>query len=146
MKKQFAIAMVAIMLLSVLTAILASLPIITSATPWTPVEWQDGGKLKNWVQDQNGNFVADLIEAQTGKVDIIVDLNGCIGEPAKSEIVNYLNTLGDVVYVGKYVSFVIVKGVEVNRTADIARQPEVAMVELATTDKWLGDNFRASRV
>ncbi len=146
MKKQFAVAIIAILLLFVLTVTLTCLSPIVSATPWTPVEWQDGGKLKNWVQDQNGNFVDDHIEAQTGKVDIIVDLNGCIGDPAKSEIVNYLNTLGDVEYVGKYVSFVIVKGVEVNRTADIARQPEVAMVELATTDKWLGDNFRASRV
>jgi CheY-like chemotaxis protein len=146
MRKQFAIAMVAIMLLSVLTVTLTCLPTIVSATPWTPVEWQDDGKLKNWVRDQNGNFVDDLIEAQTGKVDIIVDLNGCIGEPANSEIVKYLNTLGDVVYVGKYVSFIIVKGVEGDRCVDIANRPEVAMVELATTDKWLDDNFRASKV
>ena len=146
MKKQFAIAMVVIMLVSVLTVTLTCLPTIVSATPWTPVEWQDDGKLKNWVRDQNENFVDDLIEAQTGKVDIIVDLNGCIGEPANSEIVKYLNTLGDVVYVGKYVSFIIVKGVEGDRCVDIANRPEVAMVELATTDKWLGDNFRASKV
>jgi hypothetical protein len=129
-----------------LTATLTCLPTIVSATPWTPVEWQDDGKLKDWVRDKNGNFVDDLIEAQTGKVDIIVDLNGCIGEPANSEIVKYLNTLGDVVYVGKYVSFIIVKGVEGDRCVDIANRPEVAMVELATTDKWLGDNFRASKV
>ncbi|RLG32866.1 hypothetical protein DRN97_06385 [Methanosarcinales archaeon] len=67
MKKQKQ-TMVAILLLSVLTVTLTCLPTIVSATPLTPVEWQDGGKLKNWVQDQNGNFVADLIKAQTDKV------------------------------------------------------------------------------
>ncbi len=116
------------------------------AGPWTPIEWKDGGKLRNWVRDRNGNFIDDLIEGRTGQVEVVVDLNRCIGNPDTSDTVRFLNTVGDVVYVGKYVTFVCVVGVPVNRVADIAKRPEVAMVELATEEKWLGDNFRAARI
>lgn len=117
-----------------------------AATPWTPIEWQDNGKLRNWVRDKNSNFVDDLIEAETGQVNILVDLNQCIGDPTTAGIVEYLNTLGDVTYIGKYVSFIIVVGVEVNRTYDIGKRPEVAMVELALPAKWHADNLQAAKV
>jgi hypothetical protein len=122
------------------------LPSAFAATPWTPIEWQNNGKLRNWVRDRNSNFVDDLIETRTGQVDIVVDLNHCIGDPAAAGIVQYLNTLGDVTYVGKYLSFIIVVGVQASRTHDIAKRPEVAMVELALPVKWNADNLQAAKV
>jgi hypothetical protein len=113
---------------------------------WTPIEWQDNGKWRNWVRDRNNDFVDDLIETKKGEVKIIVDLNQCISNPANSKIVKYLKTLGDVTYMGKYLSFVVVTGVDATRCVDIANQPEVAMVELATKGKWLGDNLKAAKV
>jgi hypothetical protein len=113
---------------------------------WTPIEWQNNGKLRNWIRDRNNNFVDDLIEAQTGQVKIIVDLNHCIPNPATSELVQYLNTLGDVTYIGKYLSFIIVTGVDANRCVDIANRPEVAMVEFATPTLWQDDVLKASKV
>ena len=117
-----------------------------AATPWTPIEWQDNGKLKNWVRDKNSNFVDDLIEAETGQVNIIVDLNQCIGDTTTAGIVQYLNTLGDVTYVGKYLSFIVVLGVDVSKTYDIGKRPEVAMVELALPAKFHADNLQAVKV
>ncbi|MFQ5595591.1 MAG: thrombospondin type 3 repeat-containing protein, partial [Anaerolineae bacterium] len=32
------------------------------ASPWTPLAWQDGGKLQGWIRDTDGNFVDDLID------------------------------------------------------------------------------------
>ncbi len=122
------------------------IPSTSVATPWTPVEWQNGGKLRYWTRDTNNNFVDDLIESQSGPVDLIVDLNGCAGDPASSPIVAYLNTLGTVTYVGRYVSFVVVRGVGAARALDIAARSEVAMVEIAGKGEWLGDNFRAAKI
>ncbi len=116
------------------------------ATPWTPVEWKEDGKLRNWVRDTNHNFVDDLIEAQAGQMKVIVDLNQCIGDPSTSQIIPFLHTYGDITYVGRYLSFVVVVGIDRGEAATIAARPEVAMVELAGADKWLGDNYRAVRV
>jgi predicted flap endonuclease-1-like 5' DNA nuclease len=115
---------------------------------FTPIEWKDNGKLRNWVRDRNKNFVDDRIERQSGQVDIIVDLNQCVGDPSKSNIVQYLNTVGDVIYVGKYLSCVIVVGVQVKDCFNVASRPEVAMVELAPQFKWLSpnDNYRAAKI
>ncbi|MDM7934712.1 MAG: S8 family serine peptidase [Methanothrix sp.] len=118
------------------------------ATPWTPIEWQDGGKLTGWIRDQNGDFIDDLIGSSTGSVDLIVDLNQCIGDPAKSDLIRYLGTLGEVSHVDPYLTMVVVKGVDVNRTHEIASRPEVAMVELGTRGRFAawGDNERAARI
>jgi hypothetical protein len=116
------------------------------ATPWTPLEWQDNGKLTDWVRDRNGNFVDDLIEKEIGAVSIIVDLNQCIGNPATSQFIQYLNSLGDVSYVGKYLSFIVVHGVDAKQAVSIAQRPEVAMVELNVPLKWLDTERRAMKV
>lgn len=130
--------------LCVLFLVLATMSL--DATPWTPAEWQNGGKLRGWVRDANDNFVDDLIEAEEGQVDIVVDLNSCAGDPATSPIIAYLNTEGDVVYIGRYISFVVVTGVDAKRADHIAARSEVAMVEMAAPGKWLGDNARAAKV
>jgi hypothetical protein len=116
------------------------------ATPWTPVEWQDGGKLRNWVRDVNGNFIDDLIEGQRGQVDVVVGLNQCIGDPSASSLVQYLNTVGDVTFVGEYLSIITVSGVNVGQVSNIANRPEVAMVELEPQINWLSTNFEAAKV
>ena len=137
----------------VLLAVSFGLPPPAYACPWTPVEWQDNGKLRDWVRDTNGNFMDDLIDeiaaAEPDRpIEIIVDLNNCIGEPASSSIVPFLNTLGDVTYVGKYVRFVVVVGVPAREVHESVERPDVAMVELAMEGQWLspGDNFRAARI
>ncbi|MCK8603947.1 S8 family serine peptidase [Desulfoferrobacter suflitae] len=116
------------------------------ATPWTPAEWKEHGKLHNWVRDTNHNFVDDLIETQSGQMKVIVDLNQCIGDPSTSQIIQFLRTYGDITHVGKYLSFVIVAGIDRGEAVTIAARPEVAMVELAGADKWLADNYRATKV
>lgn len=118
----------------------------SAAAPWTPVEWQDAGKLRHWVRDANGNFVDDLIEERGEQSDVIVDLNSCAGDPGSSKIVAYLNTLGDVTYVGKYLTFIVVAGIDPNDALLIAARPEVAMVELAEDGKWNWDIFQAAKV
>ncbi len=133
-------------LFAFLLLIIICFPTPALATPWTPIEWQDNGKLTNWIRDRNGNFVDDLIEEQTGAVDVIVDLNKCVGDPNTSQFIQYLNTLGDVSYVGKYLSFAIVTGVDVQPTFDIAQRPEVAMVELDVPLKWLDTERQAMKV
>ena len=115
---------------TILSALIFS-PDNSNATPWSPMDWRDNGKLRNWVRDRNDNFVDDLIEAKTGQVNIVVDLNQCIGDPAKSELVEYLESIGDVVQIGKYLSYIVVKDVPVGEVYDIATRSKVAMVELA---------------
>ena len=98
------------------------------------------------MRDTNHNFVDDLIEAQAGQMKVIVDINQCIGNPNASRIIQFLKRYGDIAYIGKYLSFVVVVGIDRSEAAKIAARPEVAMVELSETDKWLGDNYRAAKV
>ena len=121
-------------------------PICVQATPWTPIQWQDRGKLRNSSRDRNNNFIDDQIEKQTGEVNVIVDLNRCAGDPAVSEIIAYLKTQGDVSYVGKYLTFVIVTGVKSQSCHDIASRPEAAMVELDLPIAWLDTDRQAMKV
>jgi len=98
------------------------------------------------VGDGNSNFIDDQLETATDPVDVIVDLNGCFDDSAEGGILSFLRSLGDVAYVGKYVSFVVVRGIDPGRLGDVAARPEVAMVEAALPEKWLGDNLRAALV
>src|SRR5262249_2122271 len=116
------------------------------ATPWTPIAWQNQGKWRNWARDRNRNFVDDLIEKQKGKVNVIVDLNGCPGNPATSDTIKYLRTVGDVTYVGRYLTFVVVQGVSVQNCYQIAKRPEVAMVELAVPIRWQQTDYQAAKI
>jgi hypothetical protein len=107
------------------------------ATPWTPVEWQDNGKLRDWVRDANGDFIDDTInKIKADKVTVILDLNTCIGDPDKSQLIRSLSGVGEVTYVGKYLTFVVVKNVPREELVRIANLPEVAMVELALEPIW----------
>lgn len=117
-----------------------------AATPWTPTVWKDNGKLRHWVRDTNDNFVDDLIEARTDSTAVIVDLNGCVGDPASSPFIAYLKTLGDVTYVGKYLSLVVVTGIDRDEARQIGARPEVAMVELAQKGRWTWDVYQAAKV
>jgi Subtilase family len=133
-----------------LLTLLVYTPIPVSAAPWTPSEWQqDQGKMTDWIRDRNGNFVDDLIESKssdTRKVDIIVDLNQCIRNRNNSALIDFLGSIGDVDYIGKYVTFITVNGVDVERIFDIANRPEVAMVELAIPTRWSHDSFSAAKI
>ena len=124
----------------------ADLSFIMPPTAWTPAEWKDNGKLRSWVRDRNDNFVDDLIEAGPDQQTVIVDLNQCPGALENSAILRYLNTVGDVVHVGTYLTFVIVTGVDVAEALDIAKRPEVAMVERALPVRWSAQNLQAALV
>lgn len=119
---------------------------VSLAGPWTPREWQDNEYLLAWPRDRNDNFVDDAIEEINDPVDIIVAMNQCIGEPSNSALINYLNSLGDVSYVGKYLSFAVVTGVDADATLDIAARDDVALVELDHPIKWLDIERQALKV
>src|SRR6056297_235632 len=123
------------------------LPDLASADPWTPIAWKDNGKLRDWVRDTNNNFVDDLIEAREDSMSVVVDLNSCVGGGASSPIVTYLNTLGDVVYVGKYITLVVVAGIDREEARQIGARGDVAMVELADgPGQWNWDEYEAAKV
>ncbi len=126
--------------------VLASYSSQLCSSPWTPVAWKDGGKFRNWARDANHNFVDDLIEDRGGQMKVIVDLNNCLGDPATNDFVAYLRSFGDIILIGKYLSFVMVTGVDRNEAQLIGAQPEVAMVELALNGKFEWDIYEAARV
>ncbi|OEU84654.1 MAG: hypothetical protein BA865_14405 [Desulfobacterales bacterium S5133MH4] len=105
-------------------------------TPWTPLEWQDRGKLREWVRDANRNFIDDLIDnfissrPPDEKISITVAFNRCVTEPGRSDALDFLGGIGNVVYVGKVVTFAVVSDVSLSDISSIATHPEVAMVEL----------------
>jgi|GEM_PF-4974185 len=117
-----------------------------SAAAWTPLAWQNDGKHRNWPRDADGDFVEDAIDQSSDeKVTVIVELNGCY-HPRESKLYGFLDSLGVVRYVGKYLTFVIVSDLPANRAADIAARPEVAMVELAAQPVMLDQGRRAMQV
>ncbi|HWO99602.1 MAG TPA: S8 family serine peptidase [Methylococcus sp.] len=132
--------------LSAVAFLLSIAPNPAAATPWTPMVWKDNGKLRHWVRDTNDNFVDDLIEARADSMTVIVDLNNCVGDPASSPFIAYLKTLGDVTYVGKYLSLVVVTGIDRDEARQIGARSEVAMVELAQTGRWTWDVYQAAKV
>ncbi|KUG14884.1 hypothetical protein ASZ90_015461 [hydrocarbon metagenome] len=117
-----------------------------SATPWTPVEWKESGKLQDWIRDRNHDYVDDLIDRETGQITIIVDLNQCVINGEKSDIIRYLESVGTIRYVGEYLSFIIVGDVDVGSVPAIAARPDVAMVELATPGIWTQANAQAAKI
>ncbi|MCL5998485.1 MAG: S8 family serine peptidase [Chloroflexi bacterium] len=121
------------------------LSISLPATVWTPAEWQQDGKLRGWVRDQNDNFVDDAIDAEPPdkEVTAIVDFNSCINE---TQDVSFLNQYGYLVYVDRYVSFAIVTGLKAGKAPKLASQPGVAMVELAAGGQWLDTERQAMKV
>ena len=136
--------------LTIRCAMLTILVLIVSpamaAHPWTPIDWQDKGRLRNWRPDEDGNFIADHLETLEGRVDIIVDLNRCLGDPDASPLIAFLNSVGDVAYVGKYLSFVIVRDVSVSRLGEISERSEVAMIEPDLPMTFLGTGLQSLNV
>jgi len=112
---------------------------------WTPAEWQQDGKLRDWVRDRNGDFVDDAITAgrPDKEVTAIVDFNGCIND---AQDVSFLNQYGHVVYIGRYVSYAIVAGLKAGLAPRLASEPGVAMVELAAGGRWLDTERQAMKV
>ena len=135
-----------IVLVSVAILFLFVLCQVVSATPWTPVEWKENGRMQDWIRDRNHDYVDDLIDGERGPVTIIVDLNQCVGNIEESEIVRFLETVGNIEYIGKFLSFIIVSEVDVADVPRIASRPEVAMVELAVRGSWTGVNFQAAKI
>ena len=127
-------------------AALILLPAVTSASPWTPADWQQSGKFRGWVRDANNNYVDDLIERVSGDMTVIVDLNQCVGDIEKSEIASFISARGDITYTGRFLTFLVVKGIDAKEAKEIAAEPEVAAVEISQTGKWDWDEFKAAKV
>jgi subtilisin family serine protease len=66
------------------------------------------------------------------KINIIVDLNRCVNREAGSGVVGILAGYGEVVYVGKVVTFAVISNVSLGDIPAISSRPEIAMVELYT--------------
>ena len=114
------------------------------ATQYTPLKWQKRvvhhanvsliGQRKHltWVRDQNRNFIDDLIEQKFHPGDtlnIIVDLNECM-PPGK--IKETFSRYGQVTYIGKLITFVMLNKVKFADIAVLAARPDVAMIEWQT--------------
>lgn len=112
-----------------------------SAVPYTPPEWQQeipthhalaGGQRKHftWIRDANRDFIDDAIQRRfplpSQRVNIIVDLNTSLTDP---QIQDLLTQFGQIKYIGKTISFVLVDGVPVQVLPLIAALPQVAMIE-----------------
>ena len=116
------------------------------ATQYTPLSWQKRvvqhansavvGQRKHltWVRDQNRNFIDDEIDRRFrpgDAVNIIVDLNKC--SPA-SKLKEDFSRYGNVTYIGKLVTFVMINKVKFSDLAAVAARPDVAMVEWQTPE------------
>jgi subtilisin family serine protease len=122
------------------------------AAPRTPQVWRQfvqgniqtvfNGQRKNttWIRDANRDFVDDEIVLRfnpTGRVDIVVALNEFPGVAAAAALLDGYG--GQVVHVSRLVSAVVVRGVPVSRLPEIARLPQVAMVEWAAPLRLVSD-------
>jgi len=112
------------------------LPEPTFATPWTPM----------WVRDRNNNFVDDQIERSSSQMEVIIDLNQCVGDVKKSDMAKFISARGDITYIGRYLTFLMAVGIDAKEALEIAGRSEVAMVELAKTGIWKWDNLQATKI
>ena len=114
---------------------------LAAASSFTPLEWQQVvkkhsipgmvGQRKHttWVRDQNRNFIDDEIERRfrPGEaVNVIVDLNQCL--PADN-IQKLFSGFGQIKYIGKLITFVVLDNVLFDELPRLAALPEVAMIE-----------------
>jgi len=112
-----------------------------SASSFTPLEWQQEVKTHSikafigqrkhttWVRDKNRNFIDDEIERRfhSGQnVNVVVDLNTCL-PPA--EIKDLLGRFGQVKYIGKMITFVLLDRVPFDDLPKLAQLPQVSMIE-----------------
>jgi serine protease AprX len=114
---------------------------LASASTFTPLEWQQlvrthkikefVGQRKHitWIRDKNRNFIDDEIEARfhSGQnVDVVVDLNTCL---QAEELKRLLGRFGEIKYIGKTVSFVLLNHVPFDDLPRLALLSQVAMIE-----------------
>jgi serine protease AprX len=90
---------------------------------FTPRAWQP--KLTNTPRDLNHNFIEDSLEGRSGTVDVVLDLNDC----ADSADVQHFASRGSVELVGRFLSFIVLHGVNVADLPVLAADPLVAFVE-----------------
>jgi len=134
-------------LLFVLTLASAS----ASASPFTPLEWQQRvrqesipgsmGQLKHlyWVRDRNRNFIDDEIESRFrpgDRVDVIIDLNTCL-TPRESRAL--LSRYGKVSYISKLITYVMVNKVRFENLRELAINSRIAMVEWQVPGQFMND-------
>lgn len=112
-------------------ALFVALPAVAC---WTPLEWQE--KPVNWIHDTDRNSLDDsldalIADAATGgdkagsNVAIVVNLARC---PEQTDI-NWLASYGNVVKMGRYVTFAAMENVATSDLLTIAQHPMVAFVE-----------------
>jgi len=116
-------------------------PVETSASPYTPLEWQreipreshsplwGQRKHTSWIRDRDRDFIDDDIKRLfklEQRINIIVDLNRLLTGP---QIRDLLSPFGNIEYIGKLITFVLVDGVLVRDLPTLAALPEVAMIE-----------------
>lgn len=126
----------------IVLALLFGMSEASHASPFTPPEWQQRvekhavksmvghRKHTTWVRDRNRNFIDDQIETfykKEDRVDVILDLNAFI-PPRK--VAESFSRYGKIRYVGKLITCVFLDGVRYDRLHEIARMPEVAMIEV----------------
>ncbi len=132
-------------------AFLMGSALLTSASSFTPLAWQQVvrkhkikafvGQRKHttWIRDQNRNFIDDELERRfhSGQnVNIIVDLNTCL---PSGKIEELLGKFGRVKYIEKLVTAVLLDRVSFDDLPKIAALPEVAMVEWQEVGQIMND-------
>lgn len=113
-----------------------------SATPFTPIEWQDPvrehavkamigqRKFTTWNRDQNRDFIDDEIRRRfkpEEKIDVVVDLNQVVD--CSPDLLQRLSAFGRVSYQSLLISYLWLDNVRVSDLPEVALMPEVAMVE-----------------
>jgi subtilisin family serine protease len=125
-----------------------------SAAPFTPLEWQRVvtqasqhccpevvGQRKHvgWGRDRNRNYIDDEIERRFGpgdRVNVILELNSCM---TPKEIKKTFSRAGEIVYVSKFITYVMVDEVRFEHLQRLAIHPRVAMVEWQAPVQFMSD-------
>jgi len=137
--------------LSFLLLLVLAATISRAASSFTPLEWQQlvrthsikafVGQRKHttWIRDKNRNFIDDEIERRfhSGQnVNVVVDLNTCLSAVQIKEL---LGRFGQIKYVGKMITFVLVDRVPFDDLPKLAALPQVAMVEWQEVGQIMND-------
>ncbi|MGE3817966.1 MAG: S8 family serine peptidase [Isosphaeraceae bacterium] len=144
-------------ILSLAITCMACAAIDAGAAPFTPLAYQT--KPVKWNRDANQNSIEDYIDnliaaAQRGEgnipknIDVIVALNQSL---TANNLNARFNAFGEVAYVGRYMTFLVLRGVALEQIQEIAEMDVVALVEydwplvLGLDDSTAAVQVRASR-
>jgi len=137
--------------ISVLALTALTTQFAAAITAFTPIEWQQTvrehkiatfvGQRKHttWIRDKNRNFIDDEIEARfhSGQnVNVIVDLNACL---TQEQIKDLLGRFGQIKYIGKTITFVLLDRVPFDALPKLAELPNVALIEWQAPTKLMND-------